>query len=426
MGLPTVEFLPNRVYKTPNELLALVEKVANERSSLPFAIDGLVFKVNEFSYVDQLSATAKYPRSAVAFKFSAEQVWTQLKAITVQVGRTGVLTPVAELEPVLVQGSLVSRATLHNFDEIVKKDIRLGDRLLIEKGGDVIPKVVLVDLRSRREEVLPWQIPTECPACGSKVERDTDGVAIRCVNMHCKEQCIRGLIHFASKQGLDIEGLGDKVMRQLFQKGFVKTPVDLFYMTKEMLLQLDGFKEKSAQNLLNGIENSRTTTLSRLLLALGIRHVGAQTAALLARKCGSIERFLNISKEELESINGIGEVVTASILEYIHSPEYIVLLRALARELRLISEGVTGDTPLSGKNVVVTGTLRTMSRSQAHEAIRQAGGAVLETVSKKTDFVVVGEEAGSKLLKAQKLGISLLDEAGFILALAGRGSLEEK
>lgn len=420
IGLPTIEVIPNELYTTAEELLNLAKKTASIRGTLPFAIDGMVFKINEFSFVDQLSTTAKYPRSAVAFKFSAEQVWTTLIDITVQVGRTGVLTPVAELEPVLVQGSTVSRATLHNFQEVIKKDIRPGDRVLIEKGGDVIPQVLRADMAARSPESHPWNMPTHCPCCSSPVVRDLDGVAIRCINPECPEQRVRGVIHFASKQGLDIEGLGDKVVRQLFQKGLVRCPIDIFQLTKEALYQLDGFKDKSVNNLLASIEKAKSTTLARLLLALGIRHVGAQTAELLARKSGSIENLLRISATELSALNGIGTVMAESILEYLRLPENIHLMHEFERLLRLTSPAIAMNTLFSGKNVVVTGTLESMSRSEAHEAIKRAGGNILETVSKKSDFLVAGKEAGSKLEKAQKLGIPILQEKEFLKALAGQ------
>ncbi len=402
------------IYTTAEGLIESAEKIKAKREKLHFGIDGVVFKLDNLHDAEQLSATAKHPRSALAFKFSAEQAMSRVREITVQVGRTGVLTPVAELEPTLLAGSTISRATLHNEEEVARKDIRVGDRVIIEKGGDVIPKVVAVDFTARAHSSTPWRMPESCPSCGTKVVRDEVEVAVRCPNHNCPEQVIRSLTHFAGKDGLDIEGMGDKVVRQLYAKGFVKTPADILKLNSNEISQLEGFKEKSTNNLLTGIEKAKKTTLDRLILALGIRHVGTATAELIAKKVGSIEGLRNLSHAQMQQIHGIGEAVADSLVAYFQDPKNQQLLDSF------ISSGVTfevlkvTESKISGLQIVLTGSLETMSRSEATKRIKERGGIVSESVSKKTDLVVAGADPGSKYEKAKKLGIKIIDEAEFI------------
>ncbi|HXF29160.1 MAG TPA: NAD-dependent DNA ligase LigA, partial [Chlamydiales bacterium] len=338
--------------------------------------------------------------------------------ITIQVGRTGVLTPVAELEPVFVAGSTIARATLHNFDELARKDIRVGDTVAIEKGGDVIPKVVSVDLSKRKPGAIQMQPPTHCPACGTRVIKDPEEVAWRCPNQEsCPQQVLRRLIHFAGKNGLDIEDLGEKVMEQLVTKGFVKRSSDIFRLTKNELSQLDGFKEKSVNNLLHSIEEAKKTTLAKLLMALGIRYVGEQAAELLAQEAKRIETLEKMSKEELMTLQGIGEKVAQSLVEYFAHKQVrdeLHALMSLGLQCQVRELNVSHDHPFYNKTFVITGTLHQLSRQEAEEKIRSVGGKVSDSVSKKTDFLIVGQAAGSKLEKAQKLGVPILTEEQFL------------
>ncbi len=392
-------------------------KILEERPKLPYDIDGMVVKLDDLREQNALGSTGKNPRWAIAYKFAAEQAKTVIRDITVQVGRTGVLTPVAELEPVLLAGSTISRATLHNQEEIERKDIRLHDSVVIEKGGDVIPKVVEVLMEYRQPGVAPWRMPHHCPSCGANVAVVEGEVAIRCPNAKgCPEQLLRKIEYFAGKDGMDIENMGEKVVEQLVKKGFVATPSDIYTLTREKLEQLDGFKEKSINNLLSAIEKSKQIKLDRFILALGIKHVGAGTAEELARQFGTFQKFLETSKEQLLAINGIGEKVANAIEEFLKDPES-------QREVQLLIErGVHPadmaqpqhlDHPCNGKSFVLTGTLVRLTRSEAAALIKERGGKVSESVSKKTDYVVVGEDPGSKYEKAKTLGIPILSEAEF-------------
>jgi len=416
LGLPTLPY--HASCSSLDEVMHFIREIEGVRETLPFGIDGVVIKIDDMAAFEELGTTGKHPRGACAFKFTAEAAWTEVRDITVQVGRTGVLTPVAELVPVFLAGSTISRATLHNFDELTRKDIRIGDTVSIEKGGDVIPKVVMVDPSKRKPGALPFELPSVCPACGTPVVKDPEEVALRCPNSkNCPEQVVRGLIHFAGKSGLDIENLGEKVMEQLYQKGFVKTPSDIFRLTPNALFQLDGFKEKSVQNLLSAIEKAKKTTLARVLMALGIRHVGAQSAELLAEYAKSIEKLSRMTREEFTNLAGIGEKVAGSLVEYFSDPQNQKELRefgelGLTFETRKIQ--VSEDHPFYNKTLVLTGTMQTMARHEAEEKIKSCGGKVSDSVSKKTDYLVVGESAGSKLEKAQKLGVKVLTEAEFL------------
>lgn len=421
LGLPTL--FMRRKCSHVDEIFVFADEVAALRPNLPFDIDGVVIKVDDLSMQQEIGSTAKAPRWAVAYKFAAEQATTRIHAITVQVGRTGVLTPVAELDSVPLAGSTISRATLHNFEEVQRKDIRVGDLVTIEKGGDVIPKVVGVDIAGRPAHSEPFKPPTHCPVCGTPVVKVAGEVAIRCPNIKsCPEQHLRRLLHFVSKSGMDIDTLGEKVMEQLADKGFVQSLPDIFRLKAEQLFQLDGFKEKSVQNLLSAIEKSKKVTLSRFIMALGIKHVGEGTADLLAQHSGSLENLMDITPKELLQIEGIGEKVAESVLNFFADNEH----RQEISELKEL-----GITPLhetmqiiespffAGKTFVITGTLSSQSRQEAAEAIKLRGGKVSDSVSSKTNYLVAGEAAGSKLAKAQSLGVRVLSEGEFLKTLNG-------
>lgn len=416
LGLPTLRQV--ELCQDKEQIVAFIEKIRLMRALLPFDIDGVVLKVDTLSWHDRLGSAGKNPRWAIAYKFAAQQGRTLIRAITVQVGRTGVLTPVALLAPVTLAGSTITRATLHNEEEIERKDIRVGDTVLVEKGGDVIPKVVAVDMHSRPLDSLPWKMPTHCPCCGASIVRMAGEVAVRCPNFFCKEQQLRRLIYFASKEALDIENLGEKVAEQLMDRGFVKTPADIYLLTHEQLYQLEGFKDKAVANLLGSIEASKRPPLARLLMGLGIRHIGRQMSELLANKARSLEALMQMTEAQLAAIEGVGRVVACAVREFFSDPfqqEEIakLLSRGVAPQLPVQKQG----HPFVGKSFVLTGTLTHYSRRQATELVVERGGVVTDSVSKKVDFVVVGAEAGSKLEKAKKLGIALLDEAQFVAML---------
>lgn len=415
LGLPVVA--EYKLAQSLQEILLFAESVKEKRSKLPFDIDGIVIKVNSLKDQQELGFTDKSPRFAVAYKFQAEQAETIIKDITVQIGRSGVLTPVAELEPVFLAGSTISRATLHNQDEIERKGIRLGDYVIIEKGGDVIPKVVRVVEEKRASNSIPWHMPQECPACKTPIIRLEGEVAYRCPNsMGCSEQNLRKLIFFASKSGMDIENLGVKVMEQLFTKGYVKTFSDIYRLTENKLKNLDGFKEKSITNLLESIEKSKECSFEQFILALGIRHVGKVAAGLITSKAKSIDNLFNLTPEDLLSIDGIGEVASEEILNYFSNPinkkEILDLLNlGVNPKIEIFDQFI--DHPFQNKNFVITGTLSDLSRKDASDLIKIRGGKVIDTVSKRCDYLVVGVEPGSKLEKAKSLKINILDEETF-------------
>lgn len=421
LGLPTLS--NTAVCRSLDEIWAFAEKIRAIRSSLPFNIDGIVIKVENRAQQDILGNTAKHPRWAIAYKFAAEQAETIIKEIVVQVGRSGILTPVAELEPVLLAGSTIARATLHNADEVQRKDIRVGDAVYIEKGGDVIPKVVKVLLEKRPSGSVPWVCPKSCPNCGTPVVQVPGEVAVRCPNRKdCAEQILRRLVHFASKGAMDIENMGEKVVEKLVEGGFVSRPSDIYQLTAEELSQLEGFKEKSVSNLLSSIDKSRYMPLDRFIMALGIPHVGNGTAMALAEKAKSIDALASLSAPELIEIEGIGAKVADAIVEYFSQAEHREEIRHLlaagvAPQPLTESELIKGHA-WNGKSFVLTGSLSQYTRTQAADLIKARGGKVIGSVSKKTDFVVAGEEPGSKLEKALELGVTVLDEAAFKTALS--------
>lgn len=415
LGLPTLKMV--RLCCSLAEIEQFIDEIGQQRSSLPFDIDGVVIKIDSLAEQQRLGSTGKNPRWAVAYKFAAQQAETKIHAITVQVGRTGVLTPVAELEPIFLAGSTIARATLHNEEEVQRKDIRVGDYVLIEKGGDVIPKVVEVNLEKRPNYSKPWLMPARCPSCDTPVIRVPNEVAVRCPNHEsCPEQCLRRLVFFASKQAMDIDTLGEKVMEQLFNKGFVRRPADIYALTADQLYQLEGFKKKSVDNLLKSIDHSRHVTLGRFILALGIKFVGTGTAELLAQRAGTIQRLMQMDKEALLQIEGVGEKVADAFLEYLSdsaNQEEIQLLLERGIAPQVLSVQDFSGHPFYGKTFVLTGSLSSYTRDRAAALIRERGGVIGSSVTKKTDYLVAGESPGSKYDKAVQLGIAILNEVQF-------------
>jgi DNA ligase (NAD+) len=405
--------------KTFDSIDALVEhgtELIEELHSLDFEVDGFVVKVDRFDQQKRLGTTAKSPRWAIAWKFEKFEATTKLAGIRVQVGRGGTVTPVADLEPVELAGTTVSRASLHNADEVARKDIRVGDVLVVEKAGKVIPHVVRVEKHLRKHHHKPWSPPTECPECGAALERDPDGVYIRCPNVDCPARCRERLKFFASRGAMDIEGLGDKLVEQLVATGLVKDYADLYALTVDQLESLERMGRKSAQSLVEQIEASKGRGLARALNALGIRHVGPRVAALLAQQFPSVDKLQEATAEELAEVHEIGDVIAESVHAWLAGDYGRRVIRGLAAAgvmLELPAEERIVEGPLTGKTLVVTGTLEGFSRQAAEAAIRKAGGRASGSVSKKTDYVVAGAEAGSKLEKAQKLGVRVIDEAEF-------------
>ena len=390
-------------------------RMLERRHELPYEIDGSVIKVDSEDQRRRLGAVSRTPRWAIAWKFPAEEEATTVEDIFVSVGRTGALTPVAALHPVYVGGVTVSRATLHNEDELRRKDVRVGDRVFLRRAGDVIPEIVRVIPESRPESSRPWQMPKQCPACGSPVEREEGGAITRCPNPTCPAKSVSRLRHFGSRLAMDIEGLGVETSGQLIETGLVKTPADLYALTYEQLVALERFADLSAKNLLAAIEASKSRPLRRVIYALGIRMVGEATALALARRFGSLDALLAASVEDLQSVRDVGPEVARQIHDFLSLPEQREMIaRLLAAGVRPApeEEGASAG-PFAGKTVVLTGTLKGYSREQAKAEIERRGGRVSGSVSRKTDLVVAGEDAGSKLTKAQELGVRVVDESGF-------------
>lgn len=389
------------------------------RASLPVEIDGTVFKVNALALQRDLGVLARSPRWAVAFKFPAEQEQTEVKEIFTSVGRTGVLTPVARLKPVSVGGVTVSNASLHNQDEIDRKDVRVGDTVVIQRAGDVIPQVVKVIKSRRPKNTKRFRLPKRCPVCNTQAERAEGEVAVRCPNAHCPAKLKNRLLHLAGRGALDVDGLGEKLVEALIDTGKLNSLPDLFELAADDISPLPRMGEKSAQNLVAAIERARQTTLPRLLIALGIPEVGEDTAELLAGHFGDLAPLAEADRESLEAIDGIGPVIAAQVEEYFKTPENRETLARLERlgvrwpkRAAQKGGGDAGALPLSGKTFVLTGALPSLSRSEAKARIQDAGGKVAGSVSKKTDYVVAGEAAGSKLQRAGELGVEVIDEAG--------------
>ncbi len=394
--------------------LEFYHELENHRPQLPYDIDGMVIKVDRVDYQERLGATSRSPRWAIAYKFKAVQATTRLLQIEVQVGRTGTLTPVAHLAPVNVGGVVVSRATLHNQDEIDRKDIRLGDTVLVQRAGDVIPEVVKVISSKRSGEETRFNMPDQCPVCASAVVQLQDEIALRCVNADCPAQIKERIRHFASKKAFDIDGLGKKIVAQLVDQGLVRSFPDLFDLEIETLAALERLGDKSAGNLVDAIAASKEISLDRFIFALGIRHVGEHAAGLLAREFRNWDRLEAADAEALEAIDGIGPIVAQSLKTFVDQKANQQMVRQLLScglRLQAVDHAPMGG--MDGKVFVITGTLQSLTRSQAKQAVEYAGGRVTSAVSRNTDFVVVGESPGSKLAKAESLGVAVLNEDQF-------------
>ncbi len=423
LGLPVCA--EQAVVNGAQGLLDFYRRIGEKRKSLPYDIDGVVYKVNRRDEQDKLGFVSRAPRFAIAHKFPAEEAMTELLDIYVNVGRTGAITPVARLNPVFVGGVTVTNATLHNEDEVRRKDARIGDTVVVRRAGDVIPELVSVVLERRPENAREFVMPTNCPVCGSRIERLPDEAVARCTGgLFCPAQRKQALWHFAQRRALDIDGLGEKIIDQLVEQNLVRTPADLFNLGFSTLAELDRFAEKSAQNLLDSLEKAKKTTLTRFIYALGIRHVGESTAKDLARHFGSLDPLMNASVDELLEVKDVGPVVAEAIHQFFaeeHNRTVIEQLRAPGKVTW--PEGPPAPRApqgvLAGKTVVLTGTLPSLSRDEAKELLEAAGAKVAGSVSKKTDYVVAGTEAGSKLAKAEELGIPVLDEDGMRKLLEG-------
>jgi len=388
-----------------------------KRHDLPYQTDGMVIKVDRLDQQDLLGSTARAPRWCIAYKFPAERARTAVESIDVQVGKSGILTPVANLRPVRLAGTTVRRASLHNFDELSRLDVRCGDTVLIEKAGEIIPQVVEVDRGLRPANTRPFRPPQQCPECGHKVAKDEGGVYVRCPNPDCAAQLKERLRYFAGRDQMDIPHLGPALIDQLVESGLVRTSVaEIYRLTQDELLRLDRMADRSAANVMAAIQTSKTRPLWRLIAALGIRHIGVQSAQVLAEHFGSLEALMAATVEDLSGVDQIGPTIAQSVHHFFHNPRNKnTIERLLADGVRPVApqRSARTDSPLSGKAVVVTGTLEGFTRQQAHEAVRLAGGRSSDTVSKKTHFVVAGREPGSKLDKARALGIPVLDERQF-------------
>ncbi|GMU09866.1 NAD-dependent DNA ligase LigA [Corallococcus caeni] len=390
------------------------------RHALPFEVDGMVVKVDDEDLRRRLGQVSKSPRWAVAYKFPPEEESTTVEDIGIQVGRTGALTPVAHLKPVKVGGVTVSRATLHNEDELRRKNVRKGDTVFVRRAGDVIPEIVSVVLSKRPEGSQPFTFPTHCPVCGAVAAKDEDGAIIRCTGASCPAQLVEKVRHFASRIAMDIEGLGDKLANQLVTSGQVKTFADVYALTRDSLLKLERMGEKSADNLLASIEGSKNTTQRRFLYSLGIRHVGDSTARALAEAFPDVKSLFTASLEDISRVKDVGPVMAQVIHTFFQEPQNQAAIQALLDAgVRPAPPAVATGGPFVGKTVVLTGTMAGLAREQAKEEIERRGGKVSGSVSRKTDFVVAGEDAGTKLKKAQELGVRILDEQAFLKLLEG-------
>jgi DNA ligase (NAD+) len=403
------------------DVLEKLDVLAGMKRSFPFEMDGGVIKVNQRDLYETLGSTAKSPRWAVAYKYEPEQAETLLKEITIQIGRTGVLTPVAELEPVQLAGTVVKRATLHNEDEIKRKDIRVGDRVIVEKAGEIIPAIVRVVTKKRTGIEQPFNMQAACEKLGIHPVKIEGEVAWRIDDLHHPAMLKRWLTHFASRNGMDIDGLGESIVELLVDAGLVKSPADLYDLKKTQLLGLEGFKEKKAQNLIDGIAASKSRPFDRILFALGIRHVGSGSARVLAQSFPNIESLMAADVQILEKIRDIGPVVGKSICDFFQCLENRKLIERLqASGVNFAQTAKAESSEFAGLTFVLTGTMESLSRDEAGEQIRARGGSVSSSVSKNTAYVVAGDNAGSKLAKAEELGVKILDEAAFLKLLGGK------
>lgn len=410
LGFPTAFY---NVYDDIEDVISEIERIGDMRGSFDYAIDGAVVKVNSFETRSLLGSTAKYPKWAEAYKYPPEEKPTKLLNIEINVGRTGVLTPVGNFEPVLLAGTTVSRATLHNKDFIEEKGICVGDTVIIRKAGEIIPEVLSV--KEHSENAVPFEFPTLCPSCGSPVSQDEGEAAIRCTNTDCPAQLMRHLIHFVGRDAMDIDGLGPAVLEQLVNEGLVKSPADLYRLKIDDVSNLERMAEKSANNLISAVEKSKENELYRLVFALGIRNIGLKAAKLLCENFPTIDDIMNAKAVDFETIDGFGKVMALSIENYFAldgTKELISDLKSLGLKMKSSASKSSGGI-FSGKTFVLTGTLPTMKRSEASKIIEENGGKTSSSVSKKTSYVLAGEEAGSKLTKAQSLGITIITEDEF-------------
>lgn len=416
-------------FKTNNErecvsdidgVLAYIEKWTAKRESLAYDIDGIVIKVNDLAQQEEMGYTQKSPRWAIAYKFPAEEVVTRLLDIELSIGRTGVVTPTAILEPVKVAGTTVSRASLHNEDLIHERDIRIGDSVVVKKAGDIIPEVVKSIIERRPNDAETYHMPTHCPSCGHKLVRIEGEVALRCINPKCQAQLVEGLIHFVSRQAMNIDGLGTKIIQQLYQHELIKDVADIFYLTEEDLLPLERMGKKKVENLLQAIDKAKSNSLEHLLFGLGIRHLGAKASYVLAEKYETIERLLTVTEDELISIHDIGDKLAQSVVTYLENEDIQSLISKLAnKDVNMTFKGVkiselAGHPEFQDKTIVLTGKLEQMTRKEAADWLQLQGAKVTNSVTKNTDLVIAGEDAGSKLTKAQKFGTEIWSESDFI------------
>ena len=406
--------IPHKVLSGTEEVQAEIERINNTREEYPFDIDGAVVKVNSLADREVLGSTAKCPKWAVAFKYPPERKPAQVLDIVVQVGRTGVLTPKAVLTPVRLAGTTVTNATLHNQDYIAEKDIRIGDTVVVQKAGEIIPEIVEVDFSKRPEGTAPYTLPETCPVCGAPVVRDEDGAAVRCTGAECPAQLLRNLTHFASRDAMDIDGCGPAVIQQLVDHELVRTAADLYHLRAEEVEKLDRMGKKSAENLIRAIDKSRSNDLSRLIYGLGIRQVGEKAAQTLARHFRTLDALMAATEEELTAIDDVGAVTAHCITDYFRDPQAQDLIRRLGEAgVNMTSTAETTDQRFAGMTFVLTGTLTRFDRKTAEAMVVERGGKAAGSVSKKTTYVVAGEAAGSKLQKARELGVPVLTEEEF-------------
>ena len=414
-GFPVIS---HTVLRDPEEILEQIQKLGDNRMDFPYDIDGAVVKLNDLSDRSILGSTAKCPKWAVAYKYPPEQKESRVADIVVQVGRTGVLTPKAVLEPVRLAGTTVTNATLHNQDYITEKDIRIGDTVVVQKAGEIIPEIVSVVKEKRPEGTKPYHLPDKCPVCGAAVLRDPDGAAVRCTGAECPAQLLRNMIHFASRDAMDIDGVGPAVLQQLIESGLVSNPADLYDLRAEQLEGLDRMGKKSAQNAVDAIARSKENDLWRLIFALGIRQVGAKAAKILATHFGSMDGLRRATAEELTEIDDVGAVTADYITHWMQSDQAADLLARLQKAgVNMECHQELVDRRFAGMTFVLTGALTRFTREEAGEMIELRGGKVSSSVSKKTTYVVAGENAGSKLKKAGELGVSVLSEEEFLALL---------
>ncbi len=409
------DVVPYKLFDNIRDCVEHIEWIGENRDSFPYEMDGAVIKLNELELREVMGSTSKAPRWAVAYKYPPEKKPSRVVDIVVQVGRTGVLTPKAVVEPVRLAGTTVTNATLHNQDFIDKLDVRVGDTVLVQKAGEIIPEVVEVDFKLRPEGTVPFRLPSVCPECGSEVVRDEDGVAMRCTGAECPAQKLRNITHFASKEAMDIDGLGPAVVEALVNAGLINSPADLYYLEPQSIASLERMGKKSAENLVDAIERSKDAGLARLICAFGIRQVGSKAAKVLARHFGTLDALMEATLFDLLMVPDIGQITAENILEYFANPQsqhQIELLRGAG--VSFVGEEDVVDQRFAGMTFVLTGTLPTYTRDEAGAIIEKYGGKVSGSVSKKTTFVLAGEAAGSKLTKAESLGVAIIDEDKFL------------